>query len=102
MRPGDFSPGNLWINARRDPANLPSGFNEAGGFLPRKLMRTRTSPEIAARSARFNEAGGFLPRKLAAAGLTLALILCFNEAGGFLPRKRGGGTRTRNVRGMLQ
>ena len=61
MRPGDFSPGNVdvaRVGARHQypasmrpgdfsPGNLPSwaitflpvlGFNEAGGFLPRKLM----------------------------------------------------------------
>ena len=36
MRPGDFSPGNLdWETERRWSA--ARCFNEAGGFLPRKL-----------------------------------------------------------------
>ena len=36
MRPGDFSPGNVASGSR---ANRPRAacFNEAGGFLPRKL-----------------------------------------------------------------
>ena len=90
MRPGDFSPGNkynqlnLQVNAR--------GFNEAGGFLPRKLpaltglqgwldasMRPGDfSPGNYVKycilnefSCRFNEAGGFLPRKPRASSIEL-------------------------------
>ena len=40
MRPGDFSPGNLQ-GLLRSWGRLP-GFNEAGGFLPRKLMARQT------------------------------------------------------------
>ena len=59
MRPEDFSPGN---GARDHTAveRIP-GFNEAGGFLPRKLERTLARRD--GRRERFNEAGGFLPRK---------------------------------------
>ena len=36
MRPEDFSPGNVGVAARERPRDLVRGFNEAGGFLPRK------------------------------------------------------------------
>ena len=39
MRPGDFSPGNYAYSASGQPG-LSSSFNEAGGFLPRKLWET--------------------------------------------------------------
>ena len=35
MRPGDFSPGNAGTKTLPSLSSLP-GFNEAGGFLPRK------------------------------------------------------------------
>ena len=57
MRPGDFSPGN--VEGKHRMRSL-SGFNEAGGFLPRKRRGARSSPRA---TSRFNEAGGFLPRK---------------------------------------
>ena len=85
MRPGDFSPGNMpsWSGGM---VMLGCGFNEAGGFLPRKRCArpTRRSPWL-----RFNEAGGFLPRKPAPGSepAAAAARLRFNEAGGFLPRK---------------
>ena len=37
MRPGDFSPGNGRLVLPRLPSTR-EGFNEAGGFLPRKLV----------------------------------------------------------------
>ena len=59
MRPGDFSPGNVDLEfARLDHA---LGFNEAGGFLPRKRS-IRSVPDSGLQRS-FNEAGGFLPRK---------------------------------------
>ena len=39
-----------------------TGFNEAGGFLPRKPAPQELDPSWT--SVGFNEAGGFLPRKL--------------------------------------
>ena len=61
MRPGDFSPGNAMPSpAACTPAT--AGFNEAGGFLPRKLATWPSTPTASCRSS-FNEAGGFLPRK---------------------------------------
>ena len=66
-----------------------AGFNEAGGFLPRKLAIAAAHGERGLRMS-FNEAGGFLPRKPFPWGLIKAKILGFNEAGGFLPRKRFG------------
>ena len=63
------------------------GFNEAGGFLPRKRQSRSAGRTCMAKG--FNEAGGFLPRKQALACLSYEpVIRCFNEAGGFLPRKR--------------
>ena len=45
MRPGDFSPGNF---SRPIILGTPmSSFNEAGGFLPRKLTLRRDGQEIA-------------------------------------------------------
>ena len=64
MRPEDFSPGNV-KSTRQVRLATHSGFNEAGGFLPRKRRHRRT---VAFRSYRFNEAGGFLPRKQLADG----------------------------------
>ena len=63
MRPGDFSPGNRRQRQGHTAHLRVLRFNEAGGFLPRKLVLfalTRTTV-----AACFNEAGGFLPRKLA-------------------------------------
>ena len=36
MRPGDFSPGNSQISSSDHGCGSERGFNEAGGFLPRK------------------------------------------------------------------
>ena len=41
MRPEDFSPGNTHRNPLQPPAS--PGFNEAGGFLPRKHRTTPVS-----------------------------------------------------------
>ena len=43
MRPGDFSPGNIAgkYSAAARGAQFPGGFNEAGGFLPRKQRADR-------------------------------------------------------------
>ena len=41
MRPGDFSPGNLPASRGYYVANC--GFNEAGGFLPRKRRSRRAA-----------------------------------------------------------
>ena len=84
MRPGDFSPGNT---SSAFASTRPSrGFNEAGGFLPRKRYSSRRP--ITGSADRFNEAGGFLPRKQPAAVRDAARSAPgFNEAGGFLPRK---------------
>ena len=109
MRPGDFSPGNRHRGAG---AGRPAagGFNEAGGFLPRKHGAHRRGRF---RTAGFNEAGGFLPRKPVGDGDHVgrrrrcaasmrpgdfspgnarswkepSATTSFNEAGGFLPRK---------------
>ena len=59
MRPGDFSPGNRLVAVTI--GGLDERFNEAGGFLPRKL--TDPIRDGARRHRGFNEAGGFLPRK---------------------------------------
>ena len=62
MRPGDFSPGNLDSTpVLQYPGE--TGFNEAGGFLPRKPT-LRDPGEQRPQQTGFNEAGGFLPRKL--------------------------------------
>ena len=66
MRPGDFSPGNLHQNGGyfqrvNDASMRPGDFSPGNGAAAR---RTPTS----ARAARFNEAGGFLPRKLCMRG----------------------------------
>ena len=37
MRPGDFSPGNM-AEVNEKAVDSMIGFNEAGGFLPRKLV----------------------------------------------------------------
>ena len=58
MRPGDFSPGNSPSGCLR---RASAGFNEAGGFLPRKPCSG--PPRTTRRLTCFNEAGGFLPRK---------------------------------------
>ena len=60
MRPGDFSPGNVPPHLHHPLARL--GFNEAGGFLPRKQVAAIGTWYLGSES--FNEAGGFLPRKL--------------------------------------
>ena len=84
MRPEDFSPGNASPSAC--PGRCAAGFNEAGGFLPRKLGGESVTHVVVA--PRFNEAGGFLPRKRPAGGFSReGDTPCFNEAGGFLPRK---------------
>ena len=44
MRPGDFSPGNKQVDRQRAELRLQTGFNEAGGFLPRKPRAPRPSP----------------------------------------------------------
>ena len=115
MRPG-ISPGNAGSRAAISGRCTTGGggFNEAGGFLPRKRADAEGHRVLGCPS--FNEAGGFLPRKLAVAevvgvapGHALASMRpgdfspgnprhgrvrstayrkCFNEAGGFLPRKR--------------
>ena len=85
MRPGDFSPGNAGLAAdlmRR----LPAASMRPGDFSPGNAPRGSTS--MPPTGSRFNEAGGFLPRKLRSPGATAAPDVCFNEAGGFLPRKR--------------
>ena len=61
MRPGDFSPGNTHYYNGTSMRRGRSRFNEAGGFLPRKLGPDQWSLEEHPRG--FNEAGGFLPRK---------------------------------------
>ena len=92
--------------------NTNLSFNEAGGFLPRKLITCAGCRRWIERDASmrpgdfspgnpssyaglyqswscFNEAGGFLPRKRptrTAPGRTRPPR--FNEAGGFLPRKQ--------------
>ena len=86
MRPGDFSPGNPeTVTCSLSPVGC---FNEAGGFLPRKLSMSEDSHLF--KSSGFNEAGGFLPRKPTAPRRPRPVLRgCgFNEAGGFLPRKR--------------
>ena len=40
MRPGDFSPGNRPPRLTPPRRERAGGFNEAGGFLPRKPSRT--------------------------------------------------------------
>ena len=59
MRPEDFSPGN--ISGTHTIQRYRNGFNEAGGFLPRK-HQTASQPALRIEES-FNEAGGFLPRK---------------------------------------
>ena len=61
MRPEDFSPGNSSPNTANRP-DRHRRFNEAGGFLPRKLPEESSWYQVTASSG-FNEAGGFLPRK---------------------------------------
>ena len=112
MRPGDFSPGNFHVSQHIAYTNL-EGFNEAGGFLPRKRGGGNWSSRSRTRWS-FNEAGGFLPRKHGPSpppppdptasmrpgdfspGNPQRRALRaqrryherrFNEAGGFLPRK---------------
>ena len=52
MRPGDFSPGNAGADAC-DRTHAHAGFNEAGGFLPRKqILRPDTRSDRAAASMR--------------------------------------------------
>ena len=63
MRPGDFSPGNPSADQAARTVPHPR-FNEAGGFLPRKLADQAPSGGVGGQSSCFNEAGGFLPRKL--------------------------------------
>ena len=60
MRPEDFSPGN-WGAVLPCQIRHGHGFNEAGGFLPRK--RSALSEDFFGTARGFNEAGGFLPRK---------------------------------------
>ena len=107
MRPEDFSPGNLYANP--DTLASQGRFNEAGGFLPRKLPAPQTQHALhdpasmrpedfspgnlcayavgVVGERRFNEAGGFLPRKHGAIPGRRCGSPSFNEAGGFLPRK---------------
>ena len=114
MRPG-ISPGNAGSRAAISGRCTTGGggFNEAGGFLPRKRADAEGHRVLGCPS--FNEAGGFLPRKPARRSPMLAMrthsvrasmrpgdfspgnVRCpsprrhrsprFNEAGGFLPRK---------------
>ena len=84
MRPEDFSPGNSAASSHPLPG--APGFNEAGGFLPRKpgVCHIPTNPNALA-SMRPED---FSPGN--AAGLSSVRASCtlrFNEAGGFLPRK---------------
>ena len=60
MRPGDFSPGNP---APRPRASLPPrrASMRPGDFSPGNIVCT---PLVISRWVGFNEAGGFLPRKL--------------------------------------
>ena len=85
MRPGDFSPGNTLTFS---PSFESIGFNEAGGFLPRKRERHAARCTRPQAVTGFNEAGGFLPRKRQRLPARIPIrARCFNEAGGFLPRK---------------
>ena len=47
MRPGDFSPGNT-VSSRQTILVDCQGFNEAGGFLPRKLRESGPNQSNAA------------------------------------------------------
>ena len=100
-----------WHRTRPEPGQPPAGwqqapqsrpyprgfprFNEAGGFLPRKLGGSSPSGHL---PTRFNEAGGFLPRKRRR-WVTIASMAYpgFNEAGGFLPRKLRPNIRRRSA-----
>ena len=89
MRPGDFSPGNrlrLDEGAQRQPVPC---FNEAGGFLPRKLVTPAREVYLATgasmRPGDFSPGNTTEPRK----SMSKSNELGFNEAGGFLPRKLG-------------
>ena len=109
MRPEDFSPGGVAPRFCACQASL--GFNEAGGFLPRRTVEHKTvTKDISGASMRpedfspggsqaarrgqrpgqpgFNEAGGFLPRRShGGPGQPCQEQRRFNEAGGFLPRR---------------
>ena len=98
MRPEDFSPGNSTTRRRRGAA--ATGFNEAGGFLPRKLQRSAPIP------ARSNSASmrpeDFSPGNISPHYAALSRNPSFNEAGGFLPRKRAAMRRRRSNSAVLQ
>ena len=70
MRPG-ISPGNAGSRAAISGRCTTGGggFNEAGGFLPRKRADAEGHRVLGCPS--FNEAGGFLPRKRAQVRLLL-------------------------------
>ena len=109
MRPGDFSPGNRERDGGRRALSQRTGFNEAGGFLPRKpAERTRQDHVGVCASMRPGDfSPGNLRRRISCArsyrsasmrpgdfspGNSLPVgrprpTTCFNEAGGFLPRK---------------
>ena len=102
---------------------MPVGFNEAGGFLPRKLLGRRQPDQPQERASMRPEdfspgnldAGGyqtldverasmrpedFSPGNPAPRPAPARSASRFNEAGGFLPRKLGGwcGEHDRRVR----
>ena len=87
MRPGDSSPGNV-CEVSPDPAC--SCFNEAGGFLPRKLAVAEVVGVAPGHALASMRPGDFSPGNPRHGRVrSTAYRKCFNEAGGFLPRKRG-------------
>ena len=84
MRPEDFSPGNQPFLGRWCSGS--SCFNEAGGFLPRKLDEDEQAVMAPAEASMRPE--DFSPGNTIAIDASRgASLTSFNEAGGFLPRK---------------